>query len=268
MISFFSRSTTLRYLINRILSKTPYVAVIDCDVGQPEFTPSGQLSLHIFSSQKTQESQSNNSSPSPSSSSIIPLLSPPHLHLHQPELSFYLGDITIKNIPEMFENCISLLFEKFLLYCEFYQVAGRIPPDPEDVTREHLQEYARSSHFHLLSHEFDDEDSDGEERCSFPLPLLINTDGMLRGMGVEIQRFLLNKIQPSHILHLQNEKERMSIPIEEFVSKQQNHQKKVSLCILTPGRMKASRLAAQDLRDIRSVVSSTSSSSPHTTLTL
>jgi hypothetical protein len=256
LVYFPLRSTTLRYLINRVLSKTPYVAVIDCDVGQPEFTPSGQLSLHIFSSQKLQQPpQSVSSSSSPPC--FFPLLSPPHLHLHQPELSFYLGDVTIKHTPDMFEKCVSLLFAKFLLYCDFYRVTGRIPTDPNDVTREHLEEYSNNSHFHFLSDELEE-----EEDNAFPLPLLVNTDGMVRGMGVEIQRYLLNLIEPSHVLHLQTDKDRILRPIEEFLKKQEGvtseekeKRRKTSLCLLTPGRTQASRLAAQDLRDIRSGIS-------------
>lgn len=81
-----------------MISKTPFVAIIDCDVGQPEFTPSGLVSLHIISKQFQQQSTQLEHT------FQVPLLSPPHLHLHQPQLSYFLSDITIKNLPELFEK--------------------------------------------------------------------------------------------------------------------------------------------------------------------
>lgn len=222
----------MRYLINRVLSKTPYVAVLDCDIGQPEFTPSGFLSLHILTQKHPLAVNNPNS--------FIPLLSPPHLHLHKPDFSFYLGDNTIKNLPEAFESCILSLYEKYQLYSEFYQITGRIPQDPNEVTHENIQEYSHTSNFHLLSHESDE--------IQFPLPLIVNTDGMLKGMGIEIQRTILNVIKPTHVFHIQLQKDKILVPLEEI---QQDSENKLHISILTPGRTTASRLAAQDLRDIR-----------------
>ena len=41
------KSSFARVLLNRLLSLHPRVAYLDCDPGQPEFTPPGLLSLHL-----------------------------------------------------------------------------------------------------------------------------------------------------------------------------------------------------------------------------
>ena len=42
------KSTFARYLVNATLPHTSVVAYLDTDVGQPEFTPSGMVSLHLL----------------------------------------------------------------------------------------------------------------------------------------------------------------------------------------------------------------------------
>jgi len=91
------KSTCLRYVINRLLSESnktanPIVFVIDCDLGQPEFNPPGLLSLHAVSD---------------------PLLKPCYMNLQQPLLSFFIGDITSRNEPELFILALKELFEKY-----------------------------------------------------------------------------------------------------------------------------------------------------------
>jgi len=88
------KSSLIRYLVNRILSRHHVVALIDCDVGQPEYNPPGLMSLHLL---------------------VDPVLSPPHLHMRTPELSFFLGDVSTKHVPELFVQSLHLLHEK---YCE------------------------------------------------------------------------------------------------------------------------------------------------------
>ena len=54
------KSSCVRYTLNSLLSTVPSVAVLDCDVGQPEFSPPGMLSLTLCNG---------------------PLLSQPHNHM-------------------------------------------------------------------------------------------------------------------------------------------------------------------------------------------
>jgi polynucleotide 5'-hydroxyl-kinase GRC3/NOL9 len=44
------KSTNNRYLVNRLLNYHKFVIYIDTDLGQPEFTPSGMMSLSILES--------------------------------------------------------------------------------------------------------------------------------------------------------------------------------------------------------------------------
>jgi polynucleotide 5'-kinase involved in rRNA processing len=169
----------------------------------------------------------------------------------------------MKNLPEIFEQCLVALYSKYLLYADYYQTTGRLPlhsEDEDEITPEKLLELSHTSNFHLLAH-----DSESEE-IQFPLPLIVNTDGLIRGIGVEIQRIILQTVKPTHILHLQNEKDKILAPIEEMREQHQqqlqkhseenvdgteNRLKKLQISLLTPGRTTASRLSAQDLRDLR-----------------
>jgi len=143
------KSTFGRYLAHRFLASLPpalppalppSVAYLDCDVGQPELTPSGLVSLSLLS----------NSLPP----STFPLLGPPHTHCSFPSslppsltpslplLSFFLGDITPRHDPSLFVRAVRELKAKHLT----------LPPS---------------------------------------LPLLVNMDGWVRGLGLELMRMLL-----------------------------------------------------------------------------
>ncbi len=85
------KSTCLRYAVNRLLSETSSlgtgtggdggkhkaVCVLDCDVGQSEYTTPGQVSLHIITA---------------------PTLSAPHLNVRKPYLGYFFGDISPKQV--------------------------------------------------------------------------------------------------------------------------------------------------------------------------
>lgn len=42
------KSTLARTLMNRVLSRYRRVAFLECDIGQTEFTPPGQVSLNVL----------------------------------------------------------------------------------------------------------------------------------------------------------------------------------------------------------------------------
>lgn len=75
------------------------VAVLDCDVGQPEFTPSGMLSLHLFT---------------PSS---CPLYGNNHLGVRTPVRSYFLGETSPKAQPGLMVRMIREL------YCAYEEIA-------------------------------------------------------------------------------------------------------------------------------------------------
>ncbi len=82
------KSTCLRYSINRLLSKYKAVCVIDYDVGQPELSLPGMLSLHVIRS---------------------PILVPNYMNIHaKPECAFYLGDVTSKSNPTLVASYVKV----------------------------------------------------------------------------------------------------------------------------------------------------------------
>jgi polynucleotide 5'-hydroxyl-kinase GRC3/NOL9 len=106
------KSTFLRYAVNRCLSSSistsdsknansiGQVAILDCDVGQPEMSVPGILSLTIVTS---------------------PLLSPPHTHMvhgvaalaDHHEAAYYYGHLSSKENPQSFFQMVSELMQTY-----------------------------------------------------------------------------------------------------------------------------------------------------------
>lgn len=95
------KSTLARYLVNRCLGRFPPttageesgVLFLDCDVGQPELSPPGLVSLTVVKS---------------------PLLGPPHTHLCPPDSldvvrRYWIGDAQSKGDPPYYLACLSAL---------------------------------------------------------------------------------------------------------------------------------------------------------------
>lgn len=75
------KSTFGRYLVNNLLNRFDAVGYLDTDLGQPEFTVPGCLSLHVVEN---------------------PITGPPAFHLRNPERCFYFGDSSPKSNPELY----------------------------------------------------------------------------------------------------------------------------------------------------------------------
>ncbi|XP_011622893.1 polynucleotide 5'-hydroxyl-kinase NOL9 [Amborella trichopoda] len=87
------KSTFSRYLINTLLnSRYQRVGYLDTDVGQPEYTPPGCLSLHVIDTQ-------------------TPDLAVPCLKT--PERCFFYGDISSKRDPDAYLDCVFNLYNYF-----------------------------------------------------------------------------------------------------------------------------------------------------------
>ncbi|KAI8902350.1 Pre-mRNA cleavage complex II protein Clp1-domain-containing protein [Globomyces pollinis-pini] len=86
------KSTTTRYLTNELLQNHREVAYLDCDLGQPEFTPCGMLSLTVVKE---------------------PLLGPPFTHFKIPYHGIYIGTVTPKADPDSY---ITALFQLVDMY--------------------------------------------------------------------------------------------------------------------------------------------------------
>ncbi|XP_065003146.1 polynucleotide 5'-hydroxyl-kinase NOL9 isoform X2 [Musa acuminata AAA Group] len=86
------KSTFSRLLLNTLLHRYKRVGYLDTDVGQPEFTPPGCLSLHVIDKQ------------------------PPDLtilSLKRPERFFFFGHVTAQRDPKVYLNFILNLYDYF-----------------------------------------------------------------------------------------------------------------------------------------------------------
>ncbi|RZF48386.1 hypothetical protein LSTR_LSTR007553 [Laodelphax striatellus] len=96
------KSTLMRYLVNRCLSRFSSVLVVDCDPGQSEFVPPGCVSAVCVDS---------------------PLLGPHFTHLIQPERSVFVGEVDMNRNPLVYINSIGTLMN----YCTGEEKYQNIP---------------------------------------------------------------------------------------------------------------------------------------------
>ncbi|KAJ6801449.1 polynucleotide 5'-hydroxyl-kinase NOL9 [Iris pallida] len=87
------KSTFSRHLLNTLLQRYETVAYLDTDVGQPEFSPPGCLSLHLIHD------------------TLSDMMNP---HIKTPERCFFFGDISSKGDPTAYLNYIFSLYDYFL----------------------------------------------------------------------------------------------------------------------------------------------------------
>ncbi|XP_078164326.1 pre-mRNA cleavage complex II protein family isoform X1 [Carex rostrata] len=89
------KSTFSRFLLNTLLRRYKRVAYLDTDVGQPEFSPPGCISLHIVDDLIKDLGNSS---------------------VRAPERSFFFGDISSKRDPEAYLNCVYNLYDYFIAH--------------------------------------------------------------------------------------------------------------------------------------------------------
>lgn len=86
------KTTFSRYLLNNLLLRYKRVAYLDTDVGQPEFTPPGCLSLTIINEA--------------TADLMIPCLK-------TPERCYFFGDVSSKRDPQTYLNCVTALRDHY-----------------------------------------------------------------------------------------------------------------------------------------------------------
>ncbi|KAF7236188.1 Polynucleotide 5'-hydroxyl-kinase NOL9 [Varanus komodoensis] len=86
------KSTFNRYLINLLLNRLPCVEFLDCDLGQPEFTPPGCISLVNVTE---------------------PLLGPPFTHQRRPCKMAYFGDTSCEQDTERYIDTLKYVFSAY-----------------------------------------------------------------------------------------------------------------------------------------------------------
>lgn len=218
------KSTCLRYNVNKLLSSNKFVCVIDCDVGQPELSPPGMVSMHILSK---------------------PILAPSYLNIIEPYVSYFYGDVTPRNDPTFLIRIFSQLYDCYENVLAEYQHSGEIEPfNSSNVNRNTWKDSAASNVYAALLE--DGEQRDGKDKRN--LPLLVNCDGFIRYMGEEILSAIVHTVQPSHLMHLVTEKDR-NLPAVEAL----RTQGACKVFELQPGSFAASNIASADLRILRLV---------------
>lgn len=160
------KSTCLRYAINRLLAVTDSVMVLDCDAGQPEFSPPGLLTLTEIQH---------------------PVLSPPHLHMATKHVgASFFGQTTSKADPTLYLSMITALLQQYT----------------DMVNERHA----------------------GNET---KLPLLINTDGWVKGLGSHILTTLLDIVQPDHVIQILGDHKSKQFDLPALITTQQQQKRHV-----------------------------------------
>lgn len=151
------KSTCVRYGVNRLLSTSDRVCILDADLGQPEFSPPGMVSLTMLEK---------------------PILSQPHLHLvtntrkleaaaPRHEAARWFGATSSQVDPEGYVQCIKDLVEH-------YRELRREEPN---------------------------------------IALVVNLDGWVKGLGLQILDAVLAVLRPSDIIQLLRDSESKALDL-------------------------------------------------------
>lgn len=210
------KSTCMRFMLNRLLSKNKAVCVLDIDVGQPEYGVPGTVSLTLVSS---------------------PNLSSPHLHMQQPLESYYFGEVTAKGDSERLNTSVSLLLQKYERVRD-QLASGNL--QALDIVKGVTLPAHRPAHASNIFDSLDTSSNDG-----IKLPLVVNTDGFIRYMGSEILQAAVQAVAPHMVLQVVSDKDRY-IPALSCIDSEIIHP-------LESGSSSPSSVAALDLRNLRMV---------------
>ena len=190
------KSSMCRFLVNRMLGRHPTVAYMDCDLGQPELTPPGQVSLHLLDA---------------------PVVGPPHANLRRPELAYFVGTTSSKPEPLLYSAAVRALAE--------HAAAGQ-------------QQAASFAGDGLPSR-----------------PLVVNTDGWVKGMGEDLLGAVIDAVRPRHIVQILGSSTAKTFELDRLPQGCQLHRVGAWSPIALPARgtPAPARPSPQDLRTLRLV---------------
>ncbi|KAG1671780.1 hypothetical protein FOA52_000157 [Chlamydomonas sp. UWO 241] len=100
------KSSLARLLVNSLLNHVPEVVFLDTDLGQPELTPPGLVSITRLTA---------------------PLLGPPCTHTATPAAAHYVGDTSAQGDPELYVSAVQSL-------CAWYRDTDFSPPPASTST--------------------------------------------------------------------------------------------------------------------------------------
>lgn len=223
------KSTNIRHCINSLLSQSAIkrVCLIDCDVGQPEFSTPGAISLTTIST---------------------PVLSPSYLHEEKPDKSFFIGELTTKNEPTLLITYVKLLLE---YYNQLVKEATTPMHKPEKKVVKSKPIRTTNNPFDVLRSLPDEKQTflsvnEPVEETKEIIPLIVNTDGFIRYIGSELLTSIIEIIQPSNLFFISSEKDKWH-PALDTASPS------CKIAVLETGKSSPSKVSAADLRTLRLV---------------
>ncbi|GAA6023486.1 hypothetical protein JCM10207_006214 [Rhodosporidiobolus poonsookiae] len=171
------KSTVARGVVNELLGRYRTVAYLDLDLGQPESTPPGFVSLSTLSA---------------------PLLGPAFTHPSLPRAAHYLGLTSPAAAPAQYVEAVEQLVEAWRMEVEF--------PVLEETGAGLGRGAARRGRY-ARAQESDDEDADEErekgkekDKVADRVPLVVNTHGWVKGLGADLLQRVKSVVQPSVVL--------------------------------------------------------------------
>ncbi|KAJ2855506.1 Polynucleotide 5'-hydroxyl-kinase grc3 [Coemansia erecta] len=161
------KSTFLRQLINRLISRFGRLFYLETDIGQSELSPPGALSLTMLSD---------------------PLLGPPFTHTSQQGFyhAVYMGMSSPKNDPDRYVRAIQCLVSAYRDYAS----ADRIRHAVSQASSQSPTDIVTPATAGL------------NESDKLVIPLVVNTQGWLRGLGLDMHYSLCETVQPTNYIQV------------------------------------------------------------------
>ncbi|GAA5880872.1 hypothetical protein JCM16303_005154 [Sporobolomyces ruberrimus] len=159
------KSTFSKMLLNRLLDRYEAVAYLDTDLGQPEFSTPGFVSLNVLRK---------------------PVFGPAFTHLSLPVTSHFLGSASPASDPTSYMAAISSLLATYALEVEYPLIDEPVPSNPR-----------RRHHLHASQAQSTRSTKGGKIRER--VPLVINTQGWVKGLGADLLAKLKDASRPTHV---------------------------------------------------------------------
>ncbi|GAA6043836.1 hypothetical protein JCM8097_007226 [Rhodosporidiobolus ruineniae] len=166
------KSTMARTLVNALLDRYESVAYLDTDLGQPEFTPPGFVSLHILRR---------------------PLFGPSFTHLALPLSSQYFGITSPASDPSGYIAAAQALLETYALEVEYPLVDE--PAAASSFSSRRRGRFAQRQ----AQQQQQQQEREVPSRIRERVPLVVNTQGWVKGLGADLLAQLKAAAQPTHV---------------------------------------------------------------------
>ncbi|GAA5895521.1 hypothetical protein JCM6882_006276 [Rhodosporidiobolus microsporus] len=191
------KSTMARTLVNALLDRYESVAYLDTDLGQPEFTAPGFLSLHVLRR---------------------PLFGPSFTHLALPLSAQYLGSTSPASDPAGYIAAAQALLETYALEVEYPLVDE--PDRMGAFSRRRGGRFARMQAAKNGNEE--DQQQQRARKIRERVPLVVNTQGWVKGLGADLLAKIKAASQPTHVFSFASpDDEGAAMPFDPYTGEAQ-----------------------------------------------